>query len=98
MENKIEAETIDYQKIRKQHKNFFIKTQWMMYVLVMLSLAMAVFFYVITIGTKLFIIAILLIMAFMGAIIAHEARKKIAELDDFTLFYGINKLKNEKKV
>ena len=96
MEDRMKQE-IDFGKIKEQQKAFFKKTQMLMYVLMMLALAMAVFFYVVTIGNKIFIIAVLLLMALMGALVAVDARKKQFELDDFALYYGINKIKNGTK-
>jgi 4-hydroxybenzoate polyprenyltransferase len=81
-----------------QHqKNFFTKTKYLMYVLVFFSAILAVFFYIISVGQKIFVVSILLLMAMMGAYIAVDARRKEAELDAFALYYGIKKLENEKE-
>jgi hypothetical protein len=82
------------------HKNFLIKTINLMYIMIFLCVSLAVFFYVISVGYKLFIIITMLIIAAIGAFIAVDARRRMSELDAFGLYYTINKLKNvnQKKV
>jgi hypothetical protein len=86
---------LDFMKLKEKNKKFFQKTYYLMYVLISLSTVLAVFFYIISVG-KVFVPAVMLLMAFMGVIIVRDTKKKQAELDDFALYYGFNKIKNEK--
>ena len=88
---------LEFLKSKENHKSFLIKTINLMYVLIFLSVALAVFFYTISVGTELFVVGVMLVMAVIGALVATDAKKQIAELDDFALFYGLNKIKNEKQ-
>ena len=97
MEKITEEPKINFVEQRVIQRRFLQKTTNLMYVLVFLSVCLAVFFYTITIGSKLFVIGLLLFIALLGVITARDARVHLKEIDAFDLFYGINKIKNDKK-
>ena len=90
-----EQQKVDFAAQKARQKKFFMKTKALMYVLVLVSAPLAVFVYVISAGTLIFITAMLLLMTLLGTITAIDARKHEAELDDFALYYGLNKLQTK---
>lgn len=82
---------------KERYKVFLKKAEIMMYVMIVTCLALAIFFYAIFSGYMLFLTAIMIILAMIGAVAAVDARKQSAELDDFALFYGLNKLRKHGK-
>jgi magnesium-transporting ATPase (P-type) len=98
MEKIEEKPKINYIEQRTAQRKFLQKTSNLMYVLVFLCVVLSVFFYIITVGSKPFIIGAMLFIALLGTITAIDAKKHLNDIDTFDLYYGlgkVNKLQND---
>ena len=76
---------------------FFKKAQALFFGIIFVSIMLLIFYGVISLFTKIVLIFMLLVVIFLAAITFQEAKDNKELLEEFMVFYTLNKTKNEKK-